>query len=206
MISPIKARLVGLFFFVALAIVVGSLFFDGKPLEPIPPVPGLPLSLKEELAPVADPINRRDPAWGYRSEIKELKKETEAMQTVPDYLAEPTDQKEAANKTEMDRWSNTTFNEDHLPEAWGLQLGSFTAHENAISLKQRVDERFVEQGHRAYLALIETDGHRLYRVAVGPFLSRAEAIRIQSFLQQEEIVKAPILKLFSLLKPTKDKP
>ncbi len=200
-----RARLTGLFVASVLAVVLILFFFDGEGLRTTQEVPGVPLDFEEGLAPVVEPVNRRDTVWDYGRRVDSIKQEVAAIETVPDYLVEPSSEDEAAGTT-VDELSGTRFNPNAIPEAWGLQLGSFTAYDNAASLKKRVDTRLADDGHRAYLATTRVGDLLMYRVAVGPFLSRSQAVHVQSILQQESLVVEPLLRPFSMLARSEDDP
>lgn len=64
------------------------------------------------------------------------------------------------------------LNEEGVPNAWILQLGSFSEVANAEELEQRL----LEAGYRAYIRRTESaDGSPRHRVLVGPYLDRAIA-------------------------------
>lgn len=60
------------------------------------------------------------------------------------------------------------------PRVYTLQVGAFSAEENAITLKTRLDELL----SGAYISKVTVDGQTYYRVRVGNFDSREAAKRV----------------------------
>lgn len=60
---------------------------------------------------------------------------------------------------------------------WAVQLGSFSAQENA----ERLASTLREQGYAAFLSQVQNDSGQLHRVRIGPQKDResAEAIAAQ---------------------------
>jgi len=61
---------------------------------------------------------------------------------------------------------------------WVVQLGSFSSTDNAEKLVERVRA----EGFSAYKESISSSGSTIYRVRVGPFLERDEAIRVDGLI------------------------
>jgi DedD protein len=61
---------------------------------------------------------------------------------------------------------------------WVVQVGSFSAAGNADALV----ERLRAEGLSAYREAVSSSGSTLYRVRVGPFLERDEAIRVDGLV------------------------
>jgi DedD protein len=61
---------------------------------------------------------------------------------------------------------------------WVVQVGSFAASDNADKLV----ERLRGEGLSAYREAVSTTGSTIYRVRVGPFLERSEAIRVDGLI------------------------
>jgi DedD protein len=63
---------------------------------------------------------------------------------------------------------------------WVVQLGSFSSTDNADRLVAKVRA----EGHSAYKEAISSSGSTVYRVRVGPFLEREEAIRVDGLIAE----------------------
>ena len=74
--------------------------------------------------------------------------------------------------------------------AWGVQVGSFGAVENA----QEVRRLLRNEGHHVALSEALVGGQRLMRVAVGPLLSRDDAERLQAKFAGENGLEGVLVK------------
>lgn len=63
---------------------------------------------------------------------------------------------------------------------WVVQLGSFSSTDNADRLVAKVRA----EGHSAYKEAVSSSGSTVYRVRVGPFLEREEAIRVDGLIAE----------------------
>jgi DedD protein len=63
---------------------------------------------------------------------------------------------------------------------WVVQLGSFSSIDNA----DRLVEKVRVEGHSAYKEAISSSGSTVYRVRVGPFVEREEAIRVDGLIAE----------------------
>jgi cell division septation protein DedD len=63
---------------------------------------------------------------------------------------------------------------------WVVQLGSFSSTDNADRLVAKVRA----EGHSAYKEAVSSSGSTVYRVRVGPFLKREEAIRVDGLIAE----------------------
>jgi DedD protein len=61
---------------------------------------------------------------------------------------------------------------------WVVQVGSFSSAANA----DRLVEQIRQESLSAYLEEVESGGKRIYRVRVGPYLEREEAIRVDQLI------------------------
>jgi DedD protein len=74
-------------------------------------------------------------------------------------------------------------------DAWVVQLGSFSSQSNANSLVAELQG----QGYRAYIEEIKGDSGIIYRVRVGPELSRSEAEKTLAGLTEKFQLQGMIL-------------
>jgi DedD protein len=80
-----------------------------------------------------------------------------------------------------------------IPEAWVLQIGSFSAQQNA----QAVEQKLLAAGFHAYQRQTAATGQTpLYRVLVGPYLDRTIAQTDLSMIEQMGMNR-PLLLEFS---------
>ena len=74
--------------------------------------------------------------------------------------------------------------------AWGVQVGSFSDIENAHEVRRLLRSA----GHHVALAEALIDGRRVTRVAVGPLLSRDDAVRLQEKFAKENGLQGVLVK------------
>ena len=74
--------------------------------------------------------------------------------------------------------------------AWGVQVGSFGDVENAREVRRLLRDA----GHHVAFAEALIDGRRVTRVAVGPLLSREDAVRLQETLAKESGLEGVLVK------------
>jgi len=72
---------------------------------------------------------------------------------------------------------------------WVVQLGSFSSTGNADKLVERVRA----EGFSAYKETISSSGSSIYRVRVGPFLERDEAIRVDGLIGERLSVDGVVM-------------
>lgn len=72
---------------------------------------------------------------------------------------------------------------------WVVQLGSFSSTANADSLVERVRA----EGFSAFKESISSSGSTIYRVRVGPFLDRDEAIRVDGLIAERLAVDGVVM-------------
>lgn len=71
--------------------------------------------------------------------------------------------------------------DDAALQAWIIQAGSFSDQANALIVRDQLRTA----GHPAFVSMIDTANGAFYRVNVGPLSDRAEALKIQTRVQQE---------------------
>ncbi len=67
------------------------------------------------------------------------------------------------------------------PQAWVVQLGSFSERANAMALRDRIRNK----RYPAYVEAVATEQGTIYRVRVGPERTRAKAEALQAKLRKE---------------------
>ena len=89
---------------------------------------------------------------------------------------------------EPEKTSQVTSPSDPLVR-WVVQLGSFSSAGNADTLVERVRA----EGFSAYQESISSSGSTVYRVRVGPFLEREEAIRVDGLIAERLSVDGVVM-------------
>lgn len=74
--------------------------------------------------------------------------------------------------------SSSTSEETSTTGMWAVQLGSFSAQENA----ERLASTLREQGYAAFLSQVQRDSGQLHRVRIGPQKDRESAVAIAAQL------------------------
>ncbi len=77
-----------------------------------------------------------------------------------------------------------------LPDAWLLQLGSFTDKANAEKLRQRLYRSDIP----AYIKTFNVDGRKIYRVLVGPKLDRKSVEAMEAKVRKKSGLQPLIVK------------
>ncbi len=68
------------------------------------------------------------------------------------------------------------LNADNLPNAWIIQVGSFIEARKSINLQ----EKLVEDGHKAFIEKVKVEGEYHHRVYIGPKLDRRRALGVKA--------------------------
>ena len=155
-----KQRLVGAVVLLSLALILWPLVFsdaDGIFMDrtsQIPPTPEFnkytvsepvrPEAIEEVITPKESPVIAEEPVVSPAKPVK----------------SKPVTAKPRAAKPTLDS--------HNLPEAWVLQVASFTKDDNAQVLTQAL----IKQGHKAYTRSIQTQDGVSTRVYIGPRLQK----------------------------------
>ena len=178
----LKQRLIGAVVLVALAVIFIPMLLSGRgdlggsidgsniPPEPdfrFPPVPTAPKAPPVAAAPVV-PL-------GDEVELPvEPDKPAPAKNTVKTPVKPVPSIAEKTAPTEPGQLSG-----------WVVQVGSFSARNNAQALRDKLRE----QGHASFMESIKGASGRVYRVRVGPELSKAAADKLRQRLAKESGLK-----------------
>ncbi|GAB5450011.1 MAG: SPOR domain-containing protein [Halioglobus sp.] len=192
----LKQRLVGALILVALGVIFWPIVFvqpdstDLVPQRSIPPQPGV------STEPVASPDRvglRGSPERyaaieavtdGASGDDPETDDEASSQPAAPEPVAQPEPPpaatKPARTVAAAARQSSpepVALDADGVPVAWMLQVVSVSSEEKAESLRQRL----LEMDKKAYIASVNANGKKLYRVYIGPKFEKAklEAMRAQ---------------------------
>jgi DedD protein len=206
----LKQRLVGAIVLVALAVIFIPMLLPGEgslsdaiqgsniPPEPdyrFPPIKEAP---KAPAMAEAPPVPLGDEAGDKPAAAEEM---TKAVAPASDKKASaagtatktpPVETKAPAPKvaktpTEAKANPGTTSKASHLPRAsgWVVQVGSFSNSTNAKALRDRLRK----MGYASFVEAVSGKGGGVFRVRVGPELTRAKAEQLQQRLQKEAKLK-----------------
>ena len=186
----LKQRLVGAVVLVALAVIFipmllpgegnlgGSIHGSNIPPEPdfrFPPVPVAPKAPPVAAAPAiplgdddSDGDDTESPAVpGKPAPVKEV-----ASKPPPKPISPPVAKAVPAEPKPV---------ESAQVSAWVVQVGSFSARNNAQALRDKLRK----QGHASFVESIKSASGRVYRVRVGPELTRSTADKLRQRLAKE---------------------
>jgi len=82
------------------------------------------------------------------------------------------------------------LNAKGLPDAWVLQVGSFTTKEAANKLRDDLQV----QGQKAYVRTVTTGNTSISRVYIGPKLDKAQALALKEQMDRQLKVKSMIMR------------
>ena len=86
--------------------------------------------------------------------------------------------------------TTTRLNKDGLPEAWVLQVASFTQPKKADELKQALQK----QGYKAFTRVIATKESKLRQVFIGPRFTKDAFNKDKNIIDKRYKVKSLIVK------------
>lgn len=82
------------------------------------------------------------------------------------------------------------LNAQGLPDAWVVQVGSFTTKEAANKLRDDLQA----DGQKAYVRTVVTNGNSISRVYIGPKLDRAQALALKEQMDKRLQQKTMVMK------------
>ncbi|HEC20734.1 MAG TPA: sporulation protein [Gammaproteobacteria bacterium] len=196
--NQLKQRLVGAVVLVALAVIFIPMLLPGEgelggirgsniPAEPdfrFPPVPAAPEAPPAPVAakvPVGDHEPVALPAKKTESHSQPAAKPSpKPAKKTPAKMA-----KKSAPKTVTKAPAKTTSSTTDAAGAWVVQVGSFAARNNARALRDKLRK----QGYASFVESISGKAGRVYRVRVGPELSKSAAETLRQRLAKEAGLK-----------------
>jgi len=169
-----------------------------QPVEELPTVvpPQMPMTTSTPETSTVDPaltVTGAAPDNTVTPDILPIPEPTVAAVAVPKTVKMPEVVKEEIKPEPVASPQVATASEK-TPEpsgvAWVIQLGSFASQENADSLVKRLQK----QKFPAYIDKVKTDAGVVFKVRVGPKLSRAEAEKMQTDLKTTQNLDAIIVR------------
>ena len=173
-----------------------------QPVEELPTVvpPQMPMTTSTPESTTATPISTDTAVTGAvpntssSPEILPVPVPETAAVSVPETVKPPAVVKEEIKPEPVASPQQVTSAPEITPEpsgvAWVIQLGSFASQENADSLVKRLQK----QKFPAYIDKVKTDAGVVFKVRVGPKLSRAEAEKMQADLKSTQNLDAIIVR------------
>ena len=161
-----RYRVTGAVFLLALAVIFLPMLFDGDGIEPLDLPP-----LERENIDIARVQDVQDPP------------------DVTSTIAVRDDLRQQIDPEGYRRDTGTKFGEPVLspdigppstPQAWAVQLASFSQRENAVALRNRLRT----DGYDALLSNVKENAEQRTRVAVGPMVNRNDAVELKDELGQ----------------------
>ncbi|MBV1879349.1 MAG: SPOR domain-containing protein [Pseudomonadales bacterium] len=174
--AQLRQRIIGALVLTAIAVIALPLLFDGNADERARAIMVIPNPPDIELKSLTI------------AEVKQamLAMEQESARRLPVYVAlEDQVDNSAENTSEEVEFQLDT---NGLPISWNLKLGSFRERQNAIKLRQSLRD----QRYKAFILTADTSEGEMYRVFVGPVLSRSELMEFAVEIEARFKLKGPI--------------
>ncbi|MDC9720083.1 MAG: SPOR domain-containing protein [Gammaproteobacteria bacterium] len=162
-----KHRIVGSLMLLSAAAIILPFWLDGAGLEEYQstnPQPMMPDADELVIVETLDPVDPSDPSIIELSPILAVDDQPDAITATPTVAAKP-------------KPAPSLLNAQGLPNGWVVQLGNFGNQSNAVRLKDKV----IKAGFAAYMIPNGT----LFKVLVGPELTRAKAESLQKKLKDK---------------------
>ena len=205
--KQLQARLIGALLLLTLAAIFFPVIFTADGLAPVEPEAAVRIDLGARIEPVSPPIDTKDKTkWQFWQRAEQQRRQLDASTQVQDFLI-PEDAMSAGvpgGGTKANAQVNldgVTFDESGVPVSWAVQAGSFANKANAEALKETLDNHpyLKEEGHGSALARLRNeDRQTIYRVAIGPFLDRRTAEKVQAVLIRDQLVPDATIRHFSM--------
>ncbi len=194
----IKQRLVGAIVLVALGVIFIPMLLEGPEQPVVPPVSEMPepeslppVSQLHEFPPPAE-VPARPPVAVLGPEAEQEQQQDAAPAPEKRATSRPAGEPAPAPKPQAEpgpagREEGSPSRK--LPQAWVVQVGSFSRRDNALALRDRLRKAgFATQVEQVTLAKGTT-----YRVRVGPYPQRREADKAQAKLKKKFVESARVL-------------
>ncbi|MET0355271.1 MAG: SPOR domain-containing protein [Cellvibrio sp.] len=201
----LKHRLIGAAVLAAVAVLLLPSFFKEKKEYQVntkSQIPASPNVVAEEFKP-PQPVPNIEPAPA--PEAMFVPTEAEPDQPVPDVnpvtaasvaaSSSPakhtsTSVKSGATGTQLSSVAAMPLNQQGLPDAWVVQVGSFTTKEAANKLRDDLQA----DGQKAYVRTTTTNGNTISRVYIGPKLDRNQALAVKEEMDRRLNIKAMVMR------------
>jgi len=96
----------------------------------------------------------------------------------------------AASATQVSSVPAMPLNHQGIPDAWVVQVGSFTTKEAANKLRDDLQA----DGQKAYVRTTTTNGNSISRVYIGPKLDKNQAVALKEEMDKRLKVKSMVMR------------
>ena len=195
--ESMKHRLVGAAVLVGLGVIAWPVVFDTTPVREISQRSQIPRPPAEQSFEVAQPAPVALPPAPDSAALREqlpdtLPPEAAAEPEVSTPELAPAAAKAPLARPAPDPVATVRTDARALPEQWALQLGVFSARDNALELRARAEKA----GFHALVQTVGSGPARRYRVYVEPKLDRAAVQRAAVSVQQKLGIKGYVTRYY----------
>jgi len=190
----LKHRLVGAAVLAAVAVLLLPSFFKEKKEYQVntkSQIPAHPNVVAEEFKP-PQPVPNIEPAPA--PETMFVPAETASEQPVAvapsSVSASSVASSHKAVSAQMSSVPAMPLNPQGLPDAWVVQVGSFTTKEAANKLRDDLQA----DGQKAYVRTTTTNGNSISRVYIGPKLDKSQALAVKEQMDRRLKVKSMVVR------------
>lgn len=82
------------------------------------------------------------------------------------------------------------LNEKGVPNAWVIQVGSFQSEKRALELK----DKLLTDDHRAYSRPVTTSKGQFFRVFIGPYIDKRQAVEAKAKVDKQYKLRSQIVR------------
>jgi len=196
----LKHRLIGAAVLAAVAVLLLPSFFKEKKEYQVntkSQIPTRPTIVAEEFKP-PQPVPNIEPAPAPEAMFVPTKAEPD--QLAPDVVAAANSSavssiatKNSSPSVKAAQFSSVPampLNQQGLPEAWVIQVGSFASKETANKLRDDLQA----DGQKAYVRTTTTEGNTISRVYIGPKLDRSQALAVKEEMDKRLKIKSMVMR------------
>lgn len=167
----LKQRLTGAIILTSLAIILLPLLLDGTKEERAKVAARIPDPPRIELGTITvDDITEK---------MKQMERASEAR--LPQEVVDETDYGTAAD---------FILDKNRMPVSWSIQIGSFKNRDNAVKLRASLRD----QNYRTYILHAKTNKEEVYRVFVGPMVSKGALAKLGEEIEGKFQLKGRIVR------------
>ena len=197
----LKHRLIGAAVLAAVAVLLLPSFFKEKneyqvnTKSQIPPRPNV---IAEEFKP-PQPVPNIEPAPAPETMFVPTEAEPEQTQVVVSSASQSSINSSIKNLAvtatsgaggQVSSVPSMPLNQQGLPDAWVVQVGSFTTKEAANKLRDDLQA----DGQKAYVRTTTTGGNSISRVYIGPKLDKNQALAVKEQMDKRLKVKSMVMR------------
>ena len=192
----LKHRLIGAAVLAAIAVLLLPSFFKEKKdyqVNTKSQIPARPTMVAEEFKP-PQPVPNIEPAPAPETMFVPTEAAPETAATATSSIAAssagPVEKASAAVAAQVSSVPAMPLNSQGLPDAWVVQVGSFSTRESANKLRDELQA----DGQKAYVRTTTSGGNSISRVYIGPKLDRAQAQAVKEQMDKRLRVKSMVMR------------